>query len=65
MSDEQHVVQEATDLGVTLTMGHFWCEAGWRDPATDLAVIRADGSAFDRSLWNPRRCDPDNCRRHR
>jgi len=42
-----HVVQEATDLGVTLTDGStLGARPVGSDPATDLAVIRADGSGL-------------------
>ena len=42
-----HVVHEATDLGVTLTDGAtLGATPVGSDPATDLAVIRADGSGL-------------------
>jgi len=42
-----HVVHDATDLGVTLTDGStLGATPVGSDPATDLAVIRADGSGL-------------------
>ena len=42
-----HVVNAATDLDVTLTDGStLGATLAGSDPATDLAVIRADGSGF-------------------
>jgi len=42
-----HVVHEATDLGVTLTDGStLGATLVGSDPATDLAVIRADGTSL-------------------
>jgi S1-C subfamily serine protease len=51
-----HVVHEATDLGVTLTDGStLGATLVGSDAATDLAVIRADGSGLPVAQ---RRCEP-------